>query len=61
MNEKKKDGLLNFLYYNQGKYDDALKSHLISLEIRKKKLGDDHPNTKNILRGIEIVKSKMES
>ena len=44
------------VYYNQGKYDEALKYYQQAYEIRKANLGDKHPLVVNTLHIIENVK-----
>ena len=40
------------LYWNQGRYDEAEPLYLETLEIRKRVLGDDHPDTLGSMNGL---------
>ena len=49
------------VYNNQGAYSKALEYYQLALNIRKAKLGKDHPHTISVNKNIERVKSKLNS
>jgi tetratricopeptide (TPR) repeat protein len=46
---------LAFLYYSQGRYNDAEPLYLQSLDIRKRQLGDDHPFVASSLNNLAVL------
>ena len=48
------------LYKNQGRYTEAEPLYLQALELYKKLLGEDHPNTSLITENYESLKQQME-
>ena len=47
------------VYREQGDYDKALECYEKAYAIRKHKLGEGHPDTKDVKKSIEIVKKRM--
>ena len=47
------------VYYNQGKYDEALAMYEKALSIRLKKLGDDHPDVADTYNNMAVVYKKQ--
>ena len=50
---------LGIVYYNKGDYAKAIEYYEKCLEIRLKKLGGDHPDTKITQRNLELCRAKM--
>ncbi|QJB45125.1 tetratricopeptide repeat protein [Dolichospermum flos-aquae] len=46
---------LALLYYSQGRYNDAEPLYLQSLDIRKRQLGDDHPDVASSLNNLALL------
>ena len=42
------------VYYNQGKYDEALAMYEKALSIKLKKLGDDHPDVADTYNNMAV-------
>ena len=47
------------VYYNQGKYKEALDLFRKALNIRKAKLGDEHPDTKQVQEWVAEMEAKV--
>ena len=53
---------LAFLYYDQGRYEEAEPLYLQALEMCKKFLGDKHPNTQKVQENYHtLLDKKAES
>ncbi|NEP13658.1 MAG: tetratricopeptide repeat protein [Symploca sp. SIO2C1] len=44
------------LYCSQGRYDEAKPLFLQALALRKKLLGNEHPNTKKVRKNLEQLR-----
>ena len=47
-------------YKDQERYEEAESLYLQALELFKKRLGEDHPNTKTVKQNYELMKQQME-
>ena len=50
---------MGFVFFQQGNYQKALECDYLSLNISKEVFGENHPNTKSIIKNIENVKAKL--
>ena len=50
---------LGLVYDNLGEYQKAIEYYDKALQIRKDKLGENHPDTKIVMDNIRIAKSNL--
>jgi tetratricopeptide (TPR) repeat protein len=58
-NESNYYNFKGILYYNKGKYDEALQYYMKALEIKETKFGKDHPDTATTKKNLESCKKML--